>query len=815
MTTELESPIQMLEEATYPERFEPETPFLDTRFVSETWAEREAPVTPALEQQWTQKVETPFLAEYFGEAPVNLEAQSLEQTLTELFDQEFNQAVANLALEAAAQAEHLSRTTGEPATEQMLEEWLDPLRRATERLFEQAGEAVRQQQLDTLSESEFDSLFEAFAPQPGMVAPEFEDFIKVNWRKIKNIARTAVNLAKKGLSAVTKLSPLGLLLNRLGALVRPLLGRVIRFAIGKLPIALQPLAQTLGRRLGILRESNIGEAEVEYEAPTTPEAEAIAQEFDVAVATLLFARDETELESFLNETTQETVAQSETSVVAELDAARERFVTQFSQLQNGENSGPVVQQFIPALLPALRIGIRVVGRGRVVNFLAGLLAKLIQRFVGPSAAVPLSRALIDAGLRLLTLEAELEPPPRLAARAVAATLEDTMRRVANFGFEQFDQLDENLDQQRLLETVAGEAFFEASIAHFPAQLLDVRRLEERDMYLESPGQQEFWAFRPRPRYKKYTKVFDVKLTPQNAAKIVSFGNETLSAFLRARGGKLPANVKVHLYEAIPGTTLSHISLLEKRVPGLGSGAQQAWSKIHPLTTTAALALGLPAGLSRDVDAQWLQSRQRILVGQRFYYIEIAQAGPNVGTQRSSQVNVTVDLKSSQVRVNVFFSEADAQRIVAAGPAGGAMTAIRFVEGLGSAVFGTIRTGPSRHVRFLREATGEVQGEGFWGKIAAAAGEKVLQWLLEELAKALLRMLKAALIQYLNGRFGQFAEAVRKPADGVTLTLTFNHPGLRVLHAVFAGRIPNMSDVRAAARTIQFPSVDIVPDYVWR
>jgi hypothetical protein len=812
MTTTLEGAIYTLDEAAHSERFEPETPFLDTRFVSEAWAERESPGSVAAEQQWTPQVETPFIAEYFGEAPVNLEAQALEQTLMELFDQEFNEAVSNLALEAAAQAEHFSRNGGEPETVQMLEEWLDPLRRATERLFEQAGEAVTQQQLDTLSESEFETVFEAFAPQPGMVAPEFEDFFKKIWTKLKSVARTAGNLAKKGLSALAKLSPLHFLIKRLGRLVRPLLRMVIRFAIGKLPIHLQPLAQKLGRRMGILREAEAGETQAEYEVPTTSEAETIAQEFDVAVATLLFARDESEVESFLNEATQETVTAAETNPIAELDAARERFVTQFSQLQNGESPGPIVQQFIPALLPILRIGIRFIGRNAIVKLGGQILAPILKPFVGPAMATTLSRAFFDAGLRLVMLETEMEPAPRLAARAVAATLEDTMRRIANFGFEHFDNLDENLDQLRLFETVVNEAFFEASIAHFPAQLLDVRRLEEREMYLENPGEQAYWAYRPRPRYKKYTKVFPVLLKPQNAERIVSFGNESLSAFLRARGVRLPAKVNVHLYETIPGTTVSHIALLEKSVPGLGTGSQQQWSKIHALTVTAALALGLPASLGRDVDAQWLQSRHRLTVGQRLYYIEIAEAGRRVC---SSQVNVTVDLRASQVRVSVYFSEADAQRIVAAGPAGGTMTALRFIGGLSSAAIGSIRGGPSRHVRFLREASGAVQGEEFLGKAAAAAGEKILAWLFEELAKALLRMLKAALIQYLNARFVQFAETVRKPADGVTLVMTFNHPGLRVLHVALAGRVPSMSDVSAAARAIQFPSVEVVPGYVWR
>ncbi len=88
---------------------------LDTRFATESWAQNESPAAfSALEQQWTPRVETPLLAEYHGESPVNLEAQQLEQTLTELFDRDFNEAVANLAHEAAAQAEEFRAARANP-----------------------------------------------------------------------------------------------------------------------------------------------------------------------------------------------------------------------------------------------------------------------------------------------------------------------------------------------------------------------------------------------------------------------------------------------------------------------------------------------------------------------------------------------------------------------------------------------------------------------------------------------------------------------------------------------------------------------------
>ena len=817
VTTTYSSPFQPLleQESEAPDRFQPETPFLDTRFRSEAWYTGEQHESSSQsEQQYTPRVETPFLTEYLGEAPVNAEAVALEQTLQELFDRDFNEAVSNFAMEAAAQAEQFSFTSGETGAPQMLTEWLEPLRRATEALFETVGEAATKQQLETMGETELEAFLQAYAPPPNNLAPEFEEFFGKVFNKIKSIVRTGVNLAKKGIGALGKLAmPIGIILKKLGGLVRPLLNRVIKFALNKLPASLRPAADLLGRRLGIIRESETQET---GEAPTTQETESIPQEFDAAVATLFFARDEAESQAFLAEAAAETPQEADISAIGEADTARERFVAQFSQLAAGENAGPVVQQFIPAILPVLRIALTVVGRQRVVNFLAGYVAKLIQPYVGPQAATALSRALVDVGLRLITLEAEEEAPSQTAARAIVATLEDTIQRVSEFGFDHFDRLDESLEQQQLLEAVTNEAFFEATIAHFPSQLLDAQRLEDREMMLETGSQPGVWAYRPRPRYKKYTRIYEITITPQIASQVSSFGAIRLDAFLRTRNVRLPVKARVHLFQAIPGTTLSRIALLEKRTPGLGSGAQSAWSQIHPLTEQVSGLLLSEPGLGKNVEARFLESRNMIAVGQRFYYLELPHSGGGVVTptkgDRPSEVNLTIDLRASQVRVAAFLSEPDAQKIVAAGPAVGNQVALSLIGGLASGAINSVRTGVSRHVTILREANGELQGEDFWQAIASEVGKKILVWFLEELAKALLSLLKAALIRYLNSRLAEFTTAARNPLYGVTLVFTYSHPGLRIWHAILAGRLPNWGDARAAAKALQFPSVNVYPGF---
>ena len=338
------------------------------------------------------------------------------------------------------------------------------------------------------------------------------------------------------------------------------------------------------------------------------------------------------------------------------------------------------------------------------------------------------------------------------------------------------------------------------------------------MYLEIPVHNEVWAYRPKPRYKKYTKIFEVRITPSDA-KVLTFGQQPLDAFLRASGMRLPATVRIHLYEAIPGTTLSHISSLERGVPGLGSGSQDAWSKIHPLTPDAAQSLLKNRDLGREVDNRWLQSRHRIGVGQRFYYIEIGGGGRIATKCPPSQVNITVDLKASQVRVSAYLGEADAQKIAATSPSVSSQTAAQYIMSLAGSVVFSLRNGPSQRVKFLREATGQFEDfgpvAGIVGAAAAKAAQELLTRILIALGMALLRLLKAAIVIYINSRFEEFKKVARDPKCGLTLVFTFNHPGLRALHVLLDKRLPGPSDAAAAFRAMQLPSVAIIPGFTWK
>ncbi len=77
--------------------------------------------------------------------------------------------------------------------------------------------------------------------------PEFEDFLG---KLIKKVGKGVKSVAKAAAKGVASLA-LGPVLNKIKALVKPLLNQVLQKAIGKLPIAVQPTARKLAERLGL------------------------------------------------------------------------------------------------------------------------------------------------------------------------------------------------------------------------------------------------------------------------------------------------------------------------------------------------------------------------------------------------------------------------------------------------------------------------------------------------------------------------------------------------------------------------------------
>jgi hypothetical protein len=753
-------------------RWQPESPFEDIP----TFEVSPAPIPSA------GGTDTPFLAEYFvGEVstPVSADRDELLELVHELYDAEFDALVAELG-EAAVAA---SEAAGAPPErrEAFVRHYLAPLQREAERVLDAVAQAAGDRDLATVGEGELEELFDAAEPAATDLSSLFEDFLGGLVKKVKAVAKKGLDIAKK---AAGSLLPINAILGRLKGLVRPLLERVLKFALDKLPPALRPMASRLARKL-------LGRAGLEAEEPgldeegaATADVAAIQQEFDLAAASLLFAVDPVEGEVAVAELASEVDAE-DSDVIDRLQQARERFASEIVALEPGADPQPVIERFVPAILPLVKTGIGLIGRQRVVNFLARYLAKLIARYVGQQGAKALSRAIVDAGLRLVSLEAPPEVEQQAAGSALAATVEDTVRRLG--------ELDEfALDDETLLEGAIYEAFEEAAAANLPQALL-------KPQVREAAGVNGVWT--PLPlggvkAYKRYSRPLETTVTPQIARRLPSWGGVPLADVLRARYEvEGPVRAVAHLYEAIPGTRLARIA----RQEGSRTDRLAGSSEFHPLTPQAAGMLFGEPGLGRTVGEAFEDDPTYIAAGQRFFRLEVPGARRAAAPAQPSRVRVVLNLRPAkrEIVARLYFSERDAQQIAA-----------RINSGADPATVAGLVLAPARAslAQTLRGQGGALRPIGedeLFPRRLRGTVRRGLRWIART-APRVLRGLRLAewAHQAILGSAGfarEFATAAASERDGVTVVVTFERlPGLDTLGRLLRHGEPNLPQLRGVA-----------------
>lgn len=785
--------------------WQPETPFLGTsgaeayaEFVQPTHDDRPMPPGPS-------QTETPFLAEYrLGDEVIDFGAAAAQGFAAELFDAELDEALEELLGAAETEVERLGADetpAGTARAERLLERWIEPLRSEAEATVERMAADLEAEPIDLLGEAQLDELLDRHQPPMTDLPPVFENFLGGLRKKLKRAVRSAARLAKRGIAAVSKVLPIGALLRKLKQLVRPMLRRVVNLALDKLPPAVRPYAAALAKRF--TREME----EPEQPGAATPASagvHALQLGFDAEITGLLFAPSEVEQEDLLAQSVAGAGTASDT--LAELDEARSRFVTRIASLGEGEDPSPLMEEFLPALLPALRIGIQVVGRPKVVSFLARYLGRLIAPYVGPQITPVLSQAIVDAGLRLLTLEtaedvaapAEVEPTPGVAGEAFANVVEDTVRRVCELSEEEFED-------ELALEVAAYEGFQEAVAASFPAELLD-----PASEYLETQSPAGVWVSMPRggrARYRKFVPDLPVTITPHVAKTIRTFGGRSLYSVLRDRAGRTGLiHGRLQLYQAVPGSRISRILRAERRHGRATAGP----AGMHPLTREAAGLLLNEPGLGREVAEAYLDQPEPLAVGERLYYLEVP--GASTVTRRSSDATLALESRTSELRLGLYLGESDAQavavRLRRKEPLGASLAALRRIY------WHTIRAtlaSPRRRIRVVRE---EPEQEEFASALFQLAQSPSLM-----LANAIQRWVTRALGGALTHQRAAFLAATAADADGVTLLVRLaNPPGLRAIAALLqgggprgpAGGLTSVAGLRDLLRGHPRASVEIRP-----
>ena len=825
--------------------YEPETPFaLDG--VGKMGAPMGNPTSAAAAFRPSYETESPFASEYESVADgVGPKAELYAEVVSELESEEFEEAVTDLVHEAAALAEdRFSYERGTAAQEGMeaehgLREYLEPLASEMEALVDRVAESVRGTDLSTMSEGEFENFMEGLTPADSGLSPTQETVLQEFFLgKIKGALNKVRSIAQK-------FSPIHIIMNKLKTMARPLLEKVLRQALDRLPVAVRPIARQLASKFLGTQEMEGEDEEVGETAAADPAA--IAREFDAQLAGYMMEGEEFERHVALEQFAAEQ-GSAGSDTIRELQERRAEFARDISELAPGQEAGPVVERFIPAILAALKLGIKIIGRPKVVNFLAGLVAKLIDKYVGKDASVTLSRSLVDTGLGFVGLEAPVMSENQ-AGYALASTLEDTIARVTQ------EAPASAWEDEEVLESYVREAFGKAASAHFPDS-------EIRSDLHEASKVSGAWVALPvqnrRKHYKKYSRPLEVSLTAQMAAALKSFGGVPVQAVLRdqlglAPNGPLP--VRVHLYEAVPGASLPDIATHEKHVRGLGSNRREAWSLIHPLTPEAAgILLNEPVpgaslpdiathekhvrglgsnrreawslihpltpeaagillnepGLGRPVDPKFLADRNVITVGQRFYYLETQAVRPRTivtarGVQRSprtARIKVHFDFPRGELRVMLFFSEAQAQAIAAQlrGRAPGSVTIAALKSGLDTYLATLFSGAPTRALRIIHErAPIENFQSPLIGGVLKIVGRPLasltLRWVLETF--------KRELVQRREQFAAQFTRAAASEEDGVSVVIVFQRPSFfQQLRGMLSGRTPLAAAALGAVLTRQ-------------
>lgn len=719
---------------------------------------------------WTDN-ESPFVEKDYAvdESKFNT---ALSTAFYELRDEGFDDAVAHLVAETEQLVEDRfqSEGTGYGTEKQRLAEaHLSPVGLAAEQYLDALSEGLTGLDISSFGGPGLSEVLDGFDPALTGQTPAGENFLGSLVKKAKSAVKTAVNTAKKVgkklASAVVTAA-----LRKLRALVRPLLKRVLAFAIDKLPVPLQGPARALAQRIKL--ESEVGE-DVDLFAPAIAlDPLSLAESFDAALAEALFDAQSSadELTSFAEQETgaDEGLGGSELESLA---AARQELVEHIAKADNGEDLTPAIEEFVPVLLQALRVGIKLAGRKNVVNFLARYVARIIGRWVGPQLSRPLSTAIVDSGLRLATLEQPnlRNSPTDLGPELIGATIEDTVRQLAMTE-------DHMLDDEDLMQLAVSEAFDSAVATNFPAVLV-------RPGLQQAPtigGSFLPMLSRSAHPYRRYTRSPQIELAPQLASAVISFGAVPLRTLLLAAGTALPQRFRVHIFEAMPGTTLGRLV----RNEGQSLGVKIAVDDIHPLSSMVSGLLLHEPGLGTDVPDTYLSSRHRITVGQRFFYLEPlegmtrfeAEAGRLVAATPSHR-RISVNLAHARVTGKFYLSETESQQIATAIKQG------RGVPALLKALVAGANPAPRRETEEFED-----EESGFTASSLRSLAPNILQ----VLRRRIRAWCASAIADWARQRSGEFVRAASDPAEGVTVRVDLTAvPGLHLVRDTRAGRLePN-------------------------
>ena len=230
--------------------------------------------------------------------------------------------------------------------------------------------------------------------------PETEEF-----GFLKKIGRGIKNLGKKALKVVNKLNPIHHLMQRLKRIVRPFIKKIINKVLNKIPEpyrtqikgVLNVLTKKVRRRFGRRRFGRRRFGRRRF-------------------GRRRFASDE-----FLNNYQDYEDFNEEYSNSENVQNLASQYI---ENMKRSNSSDQLIhsENFVTAVLAGLKIGIKIIGRNRVVKFLAKLLQKLISKLIRRKFPLSISKFIVDKGMAAISLYApsnkSLNPVESIATKMI-------------------------------------------------------------------------------------------------------------------------------------------------------------------------------------------------------------------------------------------------------------------------------------------------------------------------------------------------------------------------------------------------------------
>lgn len=763
---------------------------------------------PVVKETYT---ESPFLNvnKLYGKPQgFDKKAEAYVTIMNELHDDEFSEQMEDLLNEMKDFREkYVSRDgymNNEVYTRQLTQSYYQPMLREMNGYFDKMVQYGQEVDNNLRNVTDLETLFSDYEFNGTDLTDVQEQFLGGLKKAFKKVVGVAKKVGKGAIAAgkfVAK-AALGPILSRVTGIFKKFLAGVLKDGINLLPGKYRNIAQSLaGKLLPASMRPQPAPAPVSPVAPMASEpdstrdvAEDIQDGVNAAAAQILTAENEMEwqlMEAELDQALEET--QDENTDM--LSAARQRFVQQLNELEDGDNPAPAVEQFAPIVTTALKFALPLIGRERVKGWLTSLISKLITPFIGKDNSQMLSRLMVDKGFTMLNLETA---EGNAGTTAVAEVVENTIRQVPEFPSYV-------LEDRQLFERYIVQAFERSAAAYLPDVLPEkaydaqpeLRETNERSVVWknETPSAEE-----AAPGYKVLNEVIETEINPFIANEIKTFGGIPLSVFLRDKLGitvnsSIP--VKVHLFESSPRNDLFQIAKKAKRVRGLGNASRSAWMQLHPLTSVAAGLLMREPGLGcRKVKENCLGKRKSAQ-GHRYYYLEIDGARPQYfqpakGRQvlrRHTSLKARLNFLTSEINMQLYLSESDAQAVAAClrkknqSEAAHIMVMMAFKEGIKN----IFSYGKFDYLKIVHQQVVP-------GNHSGVAIDKVPPVITRAFSNALVNWAGKAMISFLREHADKLIQAAEHDADGLSLRINFTHPpDLEIMKEMLAGNYATVKE----------------------